>query len=39
MLCHNIDDYIKRCNVYLALKTVQQKPYSDLQFLTIPIHC
>ena len=30
---------MKRCNVCLALKIVRHKPYSDLQFLSVPIHC
>ena len=38
MLRHDIDKYVKRCNVCLALKTVQHKPYGDLQSLPIPTH-
>ena len=37
-LCHDIEDYVKRCNVCLALKAVRHKPYGDLQFLPIPTH-
>ena len=37
-LCHDVEDYVKGCNVYLALKTVQHKPYGDLQSLPIFTH-
>ena len=39
MLCHNVKDYVKKCNIYLALKVVQHKPYDDLQSLPVSIHC
>ena len=39
MLWHDIEDYMKGCNIYLALKIVKQKLYSDLQFLLVSIHC
>ena len=39
LLCHNVKDYVKRCDVYLALKAVQHKLYGDLQSLPIPTYC
>ena len=39
MLCHNVDDYVKRCNVCLASKAVRHKPYGDLQSLLVFTHC
>ena len=38
MLRHNVDDYVKGCNVCLSSKTVQHKLYGDLQSLPVPIH-
>ena len=38
-LCYDVDDYVKECNICLASKTVQHKPYNDLQSLPVPIHC
>ena len=38
MLCHDIKDYVKGCNICLALKAVRHKPYGDLQSLTISTH-
>ena len=37
-LCRDVEDYIKGCNVCLASKAVQHKPYGDLQSLPIPTH-
>ena len=37
MLCHNIKNYMKGCDVCLALKTVRHKPYSHLQSLPVLI--
>ena len=37
-LCHDVEDYVKGCNVCLASKAVWHKPYGDLQSLPIPIH-
>lgn len=37
-LCHDVEAYIKDCNVYLASKVVRHKPYGDLQFLPVPTH-
>ena len=37
-LCYNVEDYMKGCNVCLALKVVWHKPYSDLQSLPVLIH-
>ncbi len=28
----DIESYVKRCNVYLASKTIKYKSYGDLQF-------
>ena len=39
MLRHNINNYIKECDICLASKTVQHKQYSDIQSLPVPIHC
>ena len=39
MLCHDIKNYVKGCDVYLASKAVQHKPYGDLQFLPVLTHC
>ena len=38
-LCHDVDDYVKGCNVCLASKAVRHKPYGDLQSLPVPTHC
>ena len=35
MLCHNIKDYIKECNICLALKAVQHKTYGNLPSLLV----
>ena len=37
-LRRNVDDYVRGCDVYLALKAVQHKPYGDLQSLPVPTH-
>ena len=37
-LCREVEDYVKRCNVYLATKVVRYKPYGDLRFLPFPTH-
>ena len=34
-LRHDVKGYIKGCDVYLASKTVRQKPYEDLQSLPV----
>ena len=34
-LCHNVKDYVKRCDICLALKTLWHKPFGDLQSLTV----
>ena len=39
MLRYDDDDYVKGCDVCLALKAVWYKPYDDLQSLPIPTHC
>ena len=33
-----VKTYVQGYNVYLALKTIGHKPYSDLQALPVPIH-
>ena len=38
-LCHNVEDYMKGCNVCLALKAVWHKPYGVLQSLLVSTHC
>ena len=37
-LRHNVEAYVKGCDMYLALKAVRHKPYSDFQSLLVPIH-
>ena len=37
-LRHDVEDYIRGCNICLASKIVWHKPYSDLQSLPVPIH-
>ena len=39
MLRHDVNDYVKGCNVCLASKAVRHKPYGDLQSLPVPTHC
>ena len=39
ILYHNIENYMKGYNIYLALITVWQKFYSDLQSLLMLIYC
>ena len=36
-LCHNVEAYLKYCNIYLALKAVCYKFYIENQFLFIPM--
>ena len=37
-LRHDVEDYVKGCNVCLASKVSQHKPYGDLQSLPILTH-
>ena len=37
-LRHDVDDYVKGCDVCLASKAVRHKPYGDLQSLPVPTH-
>ena len=37
-LRHSVEAYMKGCNVCLASKAVQPKPYGDLQSLLVPTH-
>ena len=39
MLCHDVEDYVKGCDICLVLKAVQHKLYGDLQSLPVPTHC
>ena len=34
-LCHDVNNYMKGCNICLALKAVRHKPYGDLQSLPV----
>ena len=38
-LRHDVEDYVRGCNVCLTSKTVRHKPYGDLQSLPIFTHC
>ena len=38
-LRHDVDNYVKGCDVCLASKAVRHKPYGDLQSLLVPTHC
>ena len=35
MLCYDIKNYVKECDVYLASKAVWYEPYNNLQFLPV----
>ena len=37
-LRHDVEAYVKGCNVCLASKAVRHKPYGDLQSLPVPTH-
>ena len=37
-LCHDVEAYVKGCDVCLASKAVCHKPYSDFQSLPVPTH-
>ena len=37
-LRRDVENYVRRYDVFLASKTVKHKLYGDLQFLPIPIH-
>ena len=37
-LRRDVNDYVRGCNIYLALKAIQHKPYGNLQFLPIFTH-
>ena len=39
MLFHNVEDYMRGCNVCLASKAVRHKLYGDLQSLPISTYC
>ena len=38
MLCHNVKNYLKGCNICLALKAVWYKLYGNLQTLLVLIY-
>ena len=38
MLHHDIDNYMKGCNICLILKAIEYKLYNDLQSLVINIY-
>ena len=38
ILCHNVNAYVKGCDVCLASKAVQHKPYGDFQSLPVLTH-
>ena len=35
----DVENYVRECDVCLALKAVRHKPYRDLQSLPVPTHC
>ena len=37
-LRHDVEDYLKGCDVCMTSKAVRHKPYGDLQSLLIPNH-
>ena len=37
-LRHDVEAYVKGCDVCLASKAVRHKPYGDLQSLPVPTH-
>ena len=37
-LQHDVETYVKCCDICLAFKVVRHKPYGDLQLLPIPTH-
>ena len=39
MLRHNIENYVRGCDICLASKAVWHKPYGDIQSLPVPTHC
>ena len=39
ILCHDVKDYMKQCNICLASKAVWHKPCKDLQSLPVSTHC
>ena len=38
MLCHNVEEYVRGCDVCLASKAVRHKPYGELQLLPVRTH-
>ena len=36
---HDVEVYVRGCNIYLASKTVKYKPYENLQQLPVPTYC
>lgn len=39
ILRHNVETYVKSCNVYVAFKAVRYKPHNNLQLLSVTMHC
>ena len=39
MFYRDVKNYVRGCNIYLALKAFCHKPYGDLQSLPVPTHC
>ena len=39
ILYHNIDVYVRGCNIYLVSKTIRHKLYENLQQLLVLTHC
>ena len=37
-LRRDVEDYMRGCDICLALKTIRHKPYGDLQSLLVPTH-
>ena len=38
-LRHNVEVYVRGCDVYLASIAIRHKPYRNLQQLLVPTHC
>ena len=39
ILYHEVEVYVKGCDICLASKVVKYKPYENLQKLSVPIYC
>ena len=38
-LCHDVEIYIRGCNICLSFKAIKHKSYKNLQQLPVPTHC